>query len=395
MMKHRLFFYFHEGLRHFWVAKTRTLLSLLGIWIGVASVVALLTMSRLAAAEALSSVKALGEHWVLVVLRGATPKVQAGLLPAEWQSLLAHLPGVTEAATFGTTYARFVWQHKVVEGPVLGGEAHFAHMLHLHISAGRYWTVWDARERRLWLGEQLAQQFNPAHPQELVGQTVQVGEHFFRVMGLLSHTAPVAALASDLNQGAWTSVQALPWLHLPMGTSQALLQLSQSADVGRLCHQLQTRLIPMGDVRADCRDSADAVAAVQAQARTLRWLLGAIASIALLVGGVGVMNVLLMSVLERRREIAIRLTIGAVPYDIVGLFFVEAFLLTGVGGILGVCVGEGVAYGMAMWHHWAFSLQWYEVLWGIIISCGVGIMAGAYPAYRASKLDPAEILQEG
>ena len=122
-------------------------------------------------------------------------------------------------------------------------------------------------------------------------------------------------------------------------------------------------------------------------------MLGVIGSIALLVGGIGIMNVMLASVAERHREIGIRITIGASQRDILMLFLIEASCLAAFGGTLGILLGTAIAFCISYFAHWGFSLYFLPIIVGFFVSTSTGVFFGFYPAYRASRLNPIDTLR--
>ena len=141
------------------------------------------------------------------------------------------------------------------------------------------------------------------------------------------------------------------------------------------------------------RSAEEIIAQMQKQMRLFTILLGAIGSISLIVGGVGVMNVMLVSVAERKKEIGIRRALGAQRSDIQLQFIVESILLCMVGGLLGIGLGIGASYGISIFSKWSFSLSYDAILLGVIVSAAVGIFFGFYPARQASRLNPIDALR--
>ena len=141
------------------------------------------------------------------------------------------------------------------------------------------------------------------------------------------------------------------------------------------------------------RSAKQLITSMTNQRNTLTLLLALIGSISLLVGGIGVMNIMLVSVVERRREIGIRLAVGARARDIRHLFLVESVTLSLVGGVLGVIIGILTSYVIATFAQWPFEIFLLPPLVGFMVSVAVGVFFGFYPAYQASKLDPIQTLR--
>ena len=132
---------------------------------------------------------------------------------------------------------------------------------------------------------------------------------------------------------------------------------------------------------------------LSATTQTLTTLLASIAFVSLLVGGIGVMNIMLVSVTERTREIGIRMAVGAQPFDILAQFLVEALTLAAIGGAIGVLLGVGVADLLSSRFGWSMAVRTDIVLLALGVSAGVGVLFGLYPARKASRLDPIEALR--
>ena len=156
-------------------------------------------------------------------------------------------------------------------------------------------------------------------------------------------------------------------------------------------HNVLSQIIP--GKQLFFRSAKQLIASMMTQRKTLTLLLSLIGSISLVVGGIGVMNIMLVSVVERRREIGIRMAVGARRKDIRYLFLIEAVALSLFGGILGVMAGVLTSYIIAMFAGWAFHLFFFPPFIGFLVSVAVGIFFGFYPAYSASRLDPIQTLR--
>ena len=173
-----------------------------------------------------------------------------------------------------------------------------------------------------------------------------------------------------------------------------LFQLHHDTPLDPVKTQLQnviSKITPNTQIRF--HDPQQIIDIVGKQRSTFTWLLSAIGGISLLVGGIGVMNIMLVSVIERRREIGIRMAVGARRKDILEMFLIEAVVLTLLGGLLGVILGTATTFILALSSGWEYSFHLLPAALGFIVSAAVGVFSGLYPSYRASRLDPIATLQ--
>jgi len=176
--------------------------------------------------------------------------------------------------------------------------------------------------------------------------------------------------------------------------SNIIMRLTPDADITRVEDNVTRMVSDMHTgLHANYRSAKELISKMKTQSNILTVFLGLIGSVSLLVGGIGVMNIMLVSVVERRREIGIRLAVGAKRRDIALLFLIEAIMLSLVGGSMGVLIGILIAYVIALFWHWQFTLFLLPPLAGFSVSVAVGIFFGFYPAYTASKLRPIDALR--
>ena len=164
---------------------------------------------------------------------------------------------------------------------------------------------------------------------------------------------------------------------------------TQMRELLRQRHRLQ----PYQEDDFTLRNLSEILQTQEESSRVMTYLLAAIASVSLLVGGIGIMNIMLVSVTERTREIGLRLAVGARGRDILQQFLIEAVLLTGTAGLIGLGLGAGVARFLADSNGWPFELSPPLMALAAAFSCSVGVFFGLYPALRASRLDPIEALR--
>jgi putative ABC transport system permease protein len=161
----------------------------------------------------------------------------------------------------------------------------------------------------------------------------------------------------------------------------------------RANHHLQRERGPEAMDDFTIRNMAELLSAMTATTTVMTSLLAAIASVSLLVGGIGIMNIMLVSVTERTREIGLRMAVGAGSRDVLSQFLVEAVVLSGLGGLIGIALGSGGAIAASRFAHWPAMVSPQAIVLAVLFSGAVGVIFGFYPAWRASRLDPIEALR--
>lgn len=173
-----------------------------------------------------------------------------------------------------------------------------------------------------------------------------------------------------------------------------IVRISPEADIDVVKHHIENYIkARLTNKQLFFRSAKELIVSMAKQSNILTIFLGLIGSISLIVGGIGVMNIMLVSVVERRREIGIRLAVGARRVDIQSLFLIEAIMLSLLGGIGGVVIGMVIAYIIALFSNWEFVVFLFPPFIGFTVSVAIGIFFGFYPAYKAARLDPIEALR--
>jgi putative ABC transport system permease protein len=235
-----------------------------------------------------------------------------------------------------------------------------------------------------------------------VGQSVRVGSTPFTVVGVASRKGQ-SATGQDYDDAAF--IPATTFAHRIQGglgkylSGQMYVQATSSDTTQRALEDIRTllrdrhHLAPGSDDDFSIRNLAE-IAGAQAQGtETMTTLLASVAAVSLVVGGIGIMNIMLVSVTERTREIGIRMAIGAKPMSILLQFLIEALVLSIAGGLLGVALGVGVAWWLASKFHWPTQIQVDVIVISVAFSAMVGVVFGLYPARKASQLDPIDALR--
>jgi len=377
--------------------RLRTALTMLGIIIGVASVVALMAIGNGAKQEVLERIQAMGTD-LLTIGRGppavrASAEVVTSFLPEDMPSI-SGVQGVAMAVpeTELSSLLRYGNQDLMVTA-IGTGEA-FPLVHDWPTQSGVFFTAEHVKRyaQVVVLGQTVVKNLFPAAMNPL-GQYVLIGNAPFLVIGVLSSKG-LSPRGDDLDNSAW----------LPYTTAGArvfgqrffnhfVIRVAPGADMGLVQSDLHTLLIKRHRKEDfNVRNMADTIATANETQNTLTYLLAAIAVISLVVGGIGVMNIMLVSVTERTREIGIRMAIGARSFDVLFQFLTEAVMVCFIGGLAGVLVGVGGGLSTSVIAGWRVIFTVAPIL--IAFGCAflTGIIFGYLPARKAARLDPIEAL---
>jgi putative ABC transport system permease protein len=388
---------FREAVTNILSAKLRSVLAILGVLVGTASVVALISSSQLATAHALAQFKSLGTNLVSLYLHDDLDSNVPSNQTAQFhlsnvRKLQSASQQIAFVAPYTLGYKAIYFYGKKLSGQVIGTTETFAIIAKTQLAAGRFVSYLDKRNAFCVLGATLASHLQTKSPQ-LLGKQLQVGNTFFTVIGILKPWEPNLFISADINNSIIIPLQASYFLNQHVHIDNILIRLHHRSDIStvksKVLHVLHA-LLPKKKVMFNSPEQL--IHLVGKERQTYTDLLVAIGCISLVVGGIGVMNIMLVSVIERRREIGIRMAVGARQSDILRMFLVESILLTLFGGILGILVGVFTSYVFAIFSHWVFYFYLTPVILGFVVSVIVGVLSGFYPALRASRLNPIETL---
>ena len=389
----------------------RSALTVLGIVIGVASVIAMIAVGRGATQRIQDQIRSIGSN-VLVVLSGSSTAggLRAGagtlltLTEEDAAAIPAECPAVALAAPTMRGTAQIVVGNQNWSTIIQGATPDFLEARDWKVAAGEAFTPQDqaSATKVALLGWTVAQNlFGDSDP---VGQAIRIKKVPFTVLGVL---APKGQSPFGQDQDDLVVIPLSTAKRQVLGVSQAnaravgaivirareaSLQKTAEEQVTALLRQ-RHRLQAEQDNDFTVRNMMEVFAAQEESARVMAILLGAIASVSLLVGGIGIMNIMLVSVTERTREIGLRMAVGARGRDILLQFLIEAVTLALLGGIVGTAAGLAGSALLARFGDWAVSVDASALLLAFLFSAGVGIFFGFYPAKRAAELNPIEALR--
>ncbi|HBU09095.1 MAG TPA: MacB family efflux pump subunit [Candidatus Omnitrophica bacterium] len=383
----------------------RSILSILGILIGVAAVIAMLALGEGAKASIEKRLSSLGAN--LLVIRPGSAKIQGVALEAGAVTrftmadlnAISSLSGVVKVVTPSVVgRAQLVYTDKNWNTQVEGTGVAYETIRAATPAAGRFFNEQElkAQEKVALLGPTVAKElFGENNP---LGETVKINLINFKVIGVL----PAKGASTWRDQDDTVVIPVTTAMNRLFGkdyydtiyveaVAPDLLEEAQeaiSALIKRLHHLSKEQ-----EDSFQIRNMADIRSALETTTKTMRILLGSIAAISLLVGGIGIMNIMLVAVTERTREIGLRKAIGAAESDILMQFLCESVLLSLIGGGLGIGLGFLIAMLMIAIAGWAIQVSLFSVLLASIFSFVVGVVFGLWPARQASRLDPIEALR--
>jgi len=386
--------------------KLRTLLTMLGMIIGVGAVIAMVGIGNGAKTQIENQIASLGQN-VIQIFSGSFTRggVHSGwgaagtLTVDDAEAIQREIPGVTAVSPEVRSTTQIAAGNQNWSTQVQGESADYLTIRQWPLTSGAMFTEQDVRSANkvAIIGQTIADQLFPG--EDPVGQILRIKSAPFIIVGLLKSKG-MSMMGSDQDDVVlvpYTSAMkrlfgmtTLRTINAQTATSSLLTPVQQQ--INSLMRQ-RHRIIPGRDDDFTVRTQQEIADAMTEQSKTMTYLLAAIAAVSLLVGGIGIMNIMLVSVTERTREIGIRMAVGARGHDILLQFLTEAFTLSVIGGIIGIGVGIGASKIIEAWKHWPVATPLLWILASFLVSAAVGIFFGFYPARKASQLDPIDALR--
>ena len=404
MGRARLGDHVHQSIHAIFSHKLRSLLSMLGILIGVAAVIAMLALGEGAKESITQRLASLGSN--LLSVRPGSSQMRGVVLESgsvtrftsQDAEAMSRLPQVSAVSGMARGRGQVVFSDKNWNTQVQGVGVDYARMRAAVPVTGRFFTDDEvmSRQKLAVVGMTVVRQiFGDIDP---VGQTIKINRVNFKVIGVLPEKGATGFSDDD------------DVIVIPLTTAMYRVlgkQYVDSIDVevkepglmDEAQEAIKELIIKRHRLNKDAEDSfqirnmADIQATLESTTRTMTLLLGSIAAISLFVGGIGIMNIMLVSVTERTREIGLRKAVGARRSDITAQFLIESVLMTFTGGILGVLVGVGTATLLSAFAGWTTKISIWSVFMATAFSVAVGIIFGLRPAVQAAALNPIEALR--
>ncbi|MBN2484722.1 MAG: ABC transporter permease [Bacteroidales bacterium] len=393
--------------------KVRTFLTMLGIIFGVAAVIAMLSIGEGAKRQALAKYKDLGVNNIIVrdkdlndaQLQEARAKFSQGLSLLDANAIEEVVPMVESVAPQAEIKAEVKYRDKSAKATVIGITPESAGILNYTTQKGSFVNA-DQYERQLKvcvLGASVANLLFPI--EEAVGNQVKIGDQWMEVIGVMENKSlfseTVGELASrDLNNDIYVPLSTFlkrfsPENLLQSELKQITVKVTQSEKIAEIAEIIR-RVIDRHHFKNDDYSIIipyELLKQEEKERKAYNFLLGSIAAISLLVGGIGIMNIMLASILERTREIGVRRAIGAKKKDIQGQFLTEAVVISFSGGLIGVVLGVGISLIINLFTDVQTNITFFSVFIAFTVSVMVGIVFGYLPARNAANLNPIESIR--
>lgn len=396
--------------------KGRSFLTMLGIIIGVAAVIIIMSVGAGAQSLILSQVKSLGSNLIGVVPgksdNSGPPASVLGIVITtltyeDAESLLdkSRFPHIASVVAYTKSFGNLTWQDQSYDTNISGSTVGYLMTEGGEVDTGRFFTRDEEKNlsRIVVLGSTVKKElFGENDP---IGQRIKINNKSFEVIGVMKERGTVAFQNYD------------DQVFVPIMTVQKLIagidhlglmrmKIDEQANIPETIKEVEIMLRERHDISDQTGkdddftvlNAAEAVNLLKTITDSLKFFLAAVAALSLLVGGIGIMNIMLVAVTERTREIGLRKAIGANNGNIQKQFLLEAVILTSVGGLIGIVLGASTSYlisiiAQKMGYDWLFYISGYSIILAFFVSFIIGIIFGLFPAIKASRLNPIEALR--
>ena len=388
--------------------KVRTSLTMLGIVIGISSVIAMVSIGQGAKSSITSNIESIGSNLILIspgAQRGIGQQISSGrgsaksLLLEDSNAIVSDIPLAKAVSPEVSGRYQIAGKGTNTNTSVMGVTSYYMDVRNVQMDEGDFITDQNIRTiaKVAVLGPTTRDDIFGEGATDIIGQTIKIKGLEFKVIGITKSKGGSGFSNQD------------DMIFIPLSSAQRYLtgdkylssisvQAIDSASMTQAQQDITDLLLARHKKTADTADfnilnQADILATASSITNTFTILLGAVAGISLLVGGIGIMNMMLTTVTERTKEIGLRKAIGAKRRDISTQFLIEAIMLTLIGGVIGIILGWLISYSISYFTSLSTSISLGSIILAFSVSAFIGIVFGYYPARRASKLNPIEALR--
>jgi len=387
--------------------KTRTFLTMLGILIGVASVIAMLAIGQGSKASIQTQLSSMGTNMIFVMpgsmFRGGVqmgPSNMQSLKITDLEAIKKNCPDVTMVSPEVRTSGQSIYSNKNWPTTVYGVTPEYLDIRKITIETGRVFSEREVKNSaKVCLIGKTVKDNLFAKNQDPLGSVVRFKNIPFKVIGVLAEKGQsgFGQDQDDLIVAPYTTVQkrilAITWLNaIYASAASEEVGFKAQMEIERTLRE-QHKIKPGDENDFTVRSQTELVNTFSSVSNVLTALLGAIAGISLLVGGIGIMNIMFVSVTERTREIGLRMSVGARSRDIMMQFLVESVLISIIGGIIGIIFGIGISALISSVMGWPVMVMPQSVVLSFAVCTFIGVFFGWYPARKAADLDPIEAIR--
>jgi putative ABC transport system permease protein len=383
----------------------RSVLTTLGIVIGIAAVITMVALGEGAQQRVEEQISRMGTSILTIrpgqQMWGGVSRGDAELAIDDAVALRAQAGGLLKVSPEQQSRLQVTYKRWNSNTQIMGVWPEYFEMYDHSLVAGRWFDQGEVQGRRrvAVLGSNLPETLGETPPELLIGETIQIRGVMFEVIGILAEKGDAAWVRPDdqvfipQSTAQYRVMGGRDRLGSIYAATETPAELDMAyAEIDRIMRR-EHRLEAGEEADFNIRNSADLLATFNETNQTFALLLAGIAGVSLLVGGIGIMNIMLVSVTERTREIGVRKALGATKRAILTQFLVEALFLCVLGGLIGVAVGYGSAEIMTRVAEWDTAVAPAAVLTAIGFSAAVGLFFGIWPARRAARLDPIDALR--
>ncbi len=382
-----------EASRSLWASKQRSLLALIGIVIGIGSVIGMVSIGSIVQNEVLRQFKDMGID-IMTVRKSYDGGTKSEFRLNDIMKLKEECRSVYEVAPYLTGSMEYAQGRNKSNLELMGVTEAFFDLNKLHIRVGRAISDMDQHRYFCVIGSETAELLQKSGNANILGTQITVNSRAYRIIGILDKAPEGGLRPFGINRGILAPLSTALRAFENPDINTVMVRVNAQMPIEQVKSDIQSHFKRKArDMRVEMNSAEELIERMKKQMKMFSLLLGAIGSIALIVGGIGVMNVMLISVSERRSEIGLRRALGAQQRDIQSQFLIESVILCLAGGIIGIIIGIGVSFIFAYFSKWQFIMSYLSIILGFGVSTAVGVFCGFYPARQAAMLDPIKALK--